>query len=154
MAKTKDKLTPKHARLMRSRITGVRTLGLRTRRADELVRKVQAGFAFAQLANLEKESGLSRERLAEFVAIPIRTLVRRQSTGQLNAVESDRVLRAARIFELAVNLFEGNADEARDWLQTPNPALGGDSPLAFASTDVGAREVEKLIGRLEHGVFV
>jgi uncharacterized protein (DUF2384 family) len=32
-------------------------------------------------------------------------------------------------------------------------ALGGRSPLDFAQTEPGAREVENVIGRLEHGVF-
>jgi uncharacterized protein (DUF2384 family) len=39
------------------------------------------------------------------------------------------------------------------WLRSPNRALGGESPLALSKTEVGAREVENLIGRLEHGVF-
>jgi hypothetical protein len=32
-------------------------------------------------------------------------------------------------------------------------ALGGAVPLAVARTELGALEVERLIGRLEHGVF-
>ncbi len=82
-----------------------------------------------------------------------RTLARRQREGQLNPEESDRLLRASRIFEMAVDLFEGDKDEARRWLLTGNPALAGTSPLEFTSTEAGAREVEHLIGRLQHGVF-
>ncbi len=33
------------------------------------------------------------------------------------------------------------------------PALAGRKPIEFARTEVGAREVEDLIGRLEYGVF-
>jgi putative toxin-antitoxin system antitoxin component (TIGR02293 family) len=50
--------------------------------------------------------------------------------------------------------FEGSLEEARSWLRTPNRALGEASPLEFATTDVGTREVEQLIGRLEHGVVL
>lgn len=39
------------------------------------------------------------------------------------------------------------------WLQTPQPGLADQQPLAFARTEIGARAVEDLIGRLEHGVF-
>ena len=35
----------------------------------------------------------------------------------------------------------------------PTAGLGGASPADMTSTEVGAREVERLIGRLEHGVF-
>ena len=153
MAKAKAKTTKASEGITVTRIPGTRSIGIQVRRKDALVRKVQAGFGFAHLVSLEKHSGLTRERIAEFAAIPKRTLARRQQEGQLNPDESDRLLRAARIFEMVVDLFEGDLDEARRWLLTPNPALGGDSPLAFTSTDVGAREVENLIGRLEHGVF-
>jgi putative toxin-antitoxin system antitoxin component (TIGR02293 family) len=153
MPTSKRRITSKSKQLTRTRIPGTRTLGLRSRRKEELVRKVRSGFAYSQLSNLEKATGFTRERIAAFVAIPQRTLARRQSEGRLNPEESDRVLRASRVFEMAVDLFEDDVDEARRWLQTPNPALAGDSPIQFASTDVGAREVENLIGRLEHGVF-
>ena len=120
---------------------------------DTLVSRLQDGFVFTHLLMLEKYSGLTRERIAEFVAIPKRTLARRHQQGQLSPAESDRLLRASRVFEMVVDLFEGDVDQARQWLLTPNPGLGGASPLKFASTDVGAREVENLIGRMEHGVL-
>jgi len=40
-----------------------------------------------------------------------------------------------------------------DWLTRAQPALGGAIPLELAKTGLGTREVEALIGRLEHGVF-
>jgi putative toxin-antitoxin system antitoxin component (TIGR02293 family) len=52
-----------------------------------------------------------------------------------------------------VQLFEGDADAARRWLTTPSKELDNTAPLDFARTELGAREVEDLIGRLEHGVF-
>ena len=61
--------------------------------------------------------------------------------------------RQKRILELAVKLFEGNRDRARQWLCTPARALSGDTPLDRSLTQAGAMEVEKLILRLEHGVF-
>jgi uncharacterized protein (DUF2384 family) len=51
-----------------------------------------------------------------------------------------------------MELFEGDGDAARSWLTARQPALGGMAPLEFAGTDVGAGEVESLIGRLEHGI--
>ncbi len=136
-----------------SGIPGTKLLGIQVRRQSDLVEKVKAGFRFEQLVQLEQQSGLTRERIGRFAAIPQRTLARRQREGQLNPEESDRLLRASRIFEMAVDLFEGDKDEARGWLLTSNPALAGTSPLEFTSTEVGAREVENLIGRLQHGVF-
>ena len=132
---------------------GVRTLGLGTGDSVEIVRLVRAGFPFSCLARFQKATALPWEKVARFVAIPKRTLTRRQSEGRLQPDESDRVWRASAIFDMAVELFEGDVEAARQWLQTPQLGLGGEIPLDFASTEVGSREVENLIMRLEHGVF-
>ncbi len=132
---------------------GARTLGIKAGDASEIVRQVRAGFAFSRLERFQKATSLSWAKVAHFVAIPQRTLTRRQAEGRLAPDESDRVLRASRVFDLAVDLFEGDAAAARQWLQTPQPGLDGEVPIEFASTGVGAREVENLIARLEHGVF-
>ena len=87
------------------------------------------------------------------IDVPRRTLTRRKRDGRFLPSESDRLLRAARIFGQALALFEGDRDAAKDWLDTAQRALGGVSPLDLARTEAGAREVERLIGRLEHGVF-
>ncbi len=129
------------------------SLGIGTADTINLVRLVQAGFPFKRLARFQKISRLPWETLAHFIAIPQRTLTRRQAEGRLHPDESDRLLRASTVFEMAVRLFEGNTEAALQWLQSPQRALGGAVPMAFASTEVGAREVENLIMRLEHGVF-
>jgi putative toxin-antitoxin system antitoxin component (TIGR02293 family) len=66
--------------------------------------------------------------------------------------ESDRLVRIARLFGRALDLFDGNVDAARTWLATQQPALGDLAPLELAKTDVGTIEVERLIGRLELGL--
>jgi putative toxin-antitoxin system antitoxin component (TIGR02293 family) len=131
----------------------VRKLKISTGDTVRIVKLVRAGFPFKSLANFQKATDLPWTDISRFVAIPQRTLTRRQSEGRLQPEESDRVWRAITVFDQAVELFEGDDAAARKWLQTPQAALGGETPLDFASTEVGAREVERLIGRLEHGVF-
>lgn len=128
-------------------------LGIRTQDPVRLVRLIRAGFPFSRLARFQKVSCLPWDRIADLVQIPPRTLTRRQTAGRLLPDESDRVLRASTIFDLATELFEGDLRQARRWLETPQPGLGGEVPLRLAETGVGAREVERLIARLEHGVF-
>jgi uncharacterized protein (DUF2384 family) len=38
-------------------------------------------------------------------------------------------------------------------LRSPQIGLGGAVPLAYAETELGAREVEDLLGRIEYGVY-
>ncbi len=131
----------------------VRKLGIGTDDSVKIVQRVRAGFPFKSVASLQKATNLSWTEISRFVAIPQRTLTRRQREGRLRPDESDRVLRASAIFDMVVELFEGDTEAARKWLETPQAGLGGETPLDFASTEVGAREVENLVGRLEHGVF-
>jgi uncharacterized protein (DUF2384 family) len=44
-------------------------------------------------------------------------------------------------------------EDARTWLTSPVRALGGETPLRYASVEPGVREVERLLIRLEHGVY-
>ena len=73
--------------------------------------------------------------------------------GQLDPEESDRLLRVSRVFAKTLDLFEGDAEAAKQWFHTPARALGGERPLDFARTDLGTKEVEALIDRLEQGVL-
>ena len=128
-------------------------LGLDPVDTPRLVERVEEGFSFRELEHLRQNMGLSRVEMAELVQIRPRTLDRRKKEGRLHPEESDRLLRASRVFGRAIALFEGNAEGALRWLSSPQGALGGAVPLEMARTEIGAREVEGLIGRLEHGVF-
>jgi putative toxin-antitoxin system antitoxin component (TIGR02293 family) len=97
-------------------------------------------------------TSLSTKALSELTQIPSRTLTRRKQEGKLDPEESDRLVRASRVFGRALELFEGDDNAARAWLSTEQPALGGLVPLELAQTDVGSQEVEHLIGRLEYGI--
>jgi putative toxin-antitoxin system antitoxin component (TIGR02293 family) len=66
--------------------------------------------------------------------------------------ESDCLVRADRILSLAVGLFDGDDEAARRWRTHPQQALGGSTPWDYAGTEIGAREVENLLGRLENGI--
>jgi len=133
------------------RHTGV--LGFDTTDTKALVRRLGEGFAFGSVVRLQQALGLPLDAVAGLVGIPARTIARRKLEGRLRPEESERVLRIARVFDLAAALFEHDLASANVWLREPKKALGGEAPLQFARTEVGAREVEHLIGRLEHGVL-
>lgn len=129
------------------------SLGLSVGSTDDLIREVCKGLPFKTLESLSMESGISVSELASIVEIPERTLARRKAAGRLGRDESERLLRLSRVFEKTVQLFNGDVAEAVSWLRRPRRALANHTPLAYSATELGAREVENLIGQLEHGVF-
>jgi putative toxin-antitoxin system antitoxin component (TIGR02293 family) len=113
---------------------------------------VEAGLPFSVIARFQKTSGLTFERIKKVARISEGSFARRKQSGRLSQDESERLLRLARVYECAVGLYDGDQAGALQWLETPVPALGNQRPLDAAQTEPGAREVEDLIGRIEHGV--
>ncbi|MFW5882817.1 MAG: antitoxin Xre/MbcA/ParS toxin-binding domain-containing protein [Verrucomicrobiota bacterium] len=120
--------------------------------AEQLISEVRKGLVIGELQQLCENFGLSMERMAPHVGLSRSTLHRRKIQGHLEPPESERVIRLARLLGRASEVFE-DEEQARLWFQSPQIAFGGATPLSYADTEIGAREVEDLLGRLEHGVF-
>ncbi len=118
----------------------------------EVRAQVRRGLEYALLEALMEIFDLEREDLSRALDIPLRTLARRKHEKRLPPAESDRLARLARIAALATEALGSEAKASR-WLKAPNRALGGEAPLGLLDTDAGSREVENVLGRIEHGVF-
>ena len=131
---------------------GKRTLGKRVRNEQDLINIVRSGLPHAALESVLDLLGLPADAVSGPLSLPKRTLARRKKQERLTAGESDRLLRLARVAAAAVGVF-GDPHKASAWLQKPNRALGSATPLSRMDTDVGVRQVERVLGRIEHGVF-
>lgn len=99
---------------------------------------------------LRDELGVTTDELADVLGIPSRTLARR--TDRFKPDESERLLRLGSVLRKAADVLE-EPESVRRWMLQPKRALGGLTPLRCCDTEVGAREVEALLTRIEHGVF-
>jgi putative toxin-antitoxin system antitoxin component (TIGR02293 family) len=132
---------------------GRKVLGKTVKKPDDLAELVREGLPATSVTVLAGRLDIGSTMLSEKLGIPLRTLSRRLSLrSRLTSTESDRMVRLARVFATAVEMI-GEEDKAVEWLQTPNRALGGKKPLDELDTDVGAREVEDLLGRIAYGVY-
>jgi putative toxin-antitoxin system antitoxin component (TIGR02293 family) len=118
----------------------------------DTIRRIRGGLPVAEFHALADWLGMSEEDLAPLLGISRATLHRRKKVGRLDPPESERLVRFARLLALSTEVL-GSEAAAREWLKQPAFAFPGESPLSFADTEIGAREVEALLGRLEHGVF-
>ncbi len=131
----------------------VALLGIQALHSEALASRLEKGFRFSYLQYFAVQMALSLGMVCLWVGLSSRTLERRRKEGWLNPAESDRLLTTTRIAGLALRLFEGDRDAAKRWLTSSQPTLGGSTPIEYSRTEFGAREVEHLIGRLEHGVI-
>ena len=132
---------------------GRAVLGRFFRNAAQLGDAVRTGLPATSVVALAKTLRLSNGAMVDKLGIPQRTFTRRLSQGALlTPAESDRTARVARIYATAVDLL-GNGDIAAEWLVSPNRALSGRKPLDELDTDMGARRVEDVLGRIAYGVY-
>lgn len=120
--------------------------------ATELIDSLRKGLAYEELEALQEGLEVPLNRVAELLDMSKATLQRRRNAGVLTVAESDRVVRYARLLARAVEVMESE-EAARAWLGAPQFGLGGEEPLEYARTEVGAREVEDLLGRIDAGVY-
>ena len=128
-------------------------LGLTARNTDDLIRLLRDGLPYQVWPTLIARSGIDHDVWASWIGIHERTLHRRKDAGRFEPQESERLYRFTSLFERVLGLFEGDRQQALHWLTMPKRALHDNTPVEYAQTEVGAREVDNLIGRLEHGVF-
>ena len=129
---------------------GERTLGRVLSSDRDLREAIREGFRPAVIQELMRASGLTLKELAVALDLSPRSLQRRRSTGRLARYESDRLYRLARIVALA-NEYLGDHERASRWLKRPNRALGGIAPVTAIDTELGARQVENVLGRIAYG---
>lgn len=116
-------------------------------------RRVEEGLPVGDLETLRDRLGVPTRVLAHILSIAPRTLSRRMAQGRLPADESDRLYRITRLTDLAAQVLGGD-EAAVAWMKEPNIALGEETPLEVARTEPGARMVEQVLGRIEHGIPV
>jgi putative toxin-antitoxin system antitoxin component (TIGR02293 family) len=129
---------------------GKRTLGRALSSERELRDAIREGFPPAVVEELMRASGLTLKELAGALDLSPRSLQRRRGSGRLAPFESDRLYRLARIVAIG-NEYLGDQQRTMNWLKRTNRALGGIAPIAALDTELGARQVENILGRIAYG---
>jgi putative toxin-antitoxin system antitoxin component (TIGR02293 family) len=132
---------------------GRKVLGRAIKKSDDLALLIRRGLPAGSVTALAEKLHVGNNVLSRKLGIPQRTLTRRLSQSSLlTPAESDRTVRIARVYAHAMEMI-GDENKAIEWLGTPNRALGGARPLDQLDTDLGARAVEDILGRIAYGVF-
>src|SRR5271157_5322084 len=129
---------------------GEQTLGRALSSDQDMREAIREGFPLEVLQELMRASGLTLKELAGALDLSPRSLQRRRRGGRLARYESDRLYRLARIVAIS-NEYLGGHERALRWLKRPNRALGGLAPITAIDTELGARQVENILGRIAYG---
>ena len=134
-----------------NRLLGGRgTLGPLARSDSDVIALVREGLPYSAFEHALEDLSLSVDEVSVELGLQRRTLSRRKGK-RLNQAESERVIRLLRVVLRAEEVL-GSREKAFRWLRKPNRALGGQTPLSHLDVDLGVRQVEELLGRLQFGV--
>jgi putative toxin-antitoxin system antitoxin component (TIGR02293 family) len=128
---------------------GTKVLGP-TKELADLQHAIREGLPYAALEALAVALELSHRDIATALGLP--RLGRPTRGRHLSLVASDRLYRLAHVSRLAAEVL-GNLDKARTWLGRANRALGGQTPLSMLDTEIGVREVQDVLARINYGMY-
>ncbi|MFZ5996815.1 MAG: antitoxin Xre/MbcA/ParS toxin-binding domain-containing protein [Nitrospirota bacterium] len=102
------------------------------------------GFTPTMLRSIKRRLKLNDAELAAAAHVHVQTIRRKLKTGsRLSSGKSDNLFRMVKTFSLA-SIVLGD-EQAQEWMRTPHPSLGGDTPLNYTQTDPGACDVRQLL---------
>ncbi|MBI4545378.1 MAG: DUF2384 domain-containing protein [Gemmatimonadetes bacterium] len=134
------------------RLGGARVLKREVRSDLDLAEAIREGLSFQALDHVLDSDDLEPAEAYELVGSR-RTLMRKKKQRKnLSPAESDRLARVVRIIARAEEAL-GERDKAYRWLRKANRSLAGRRPLDLLDSDAGARMVERVLGRIEHGIY-
>lgn len=116
-----------------------------------LIEAIRSGLPFQAVIDAVTPLALTIKDLATYGVIPARTLSHSKRSGRFTPAQSDRVARFIRVWLKARETF-GNPAKVRKWMERPTRPLGDKAPVALLDTEEGARLVEDLLFRIDHGL--
>lgn len=118
---------------------------------SERLDQIKAGFSAHLFQAVRMTFDLQEQSLVILLNASISTLERRMREHKnLDTVASERLDRIATVSQQAEEVFE-NRDAAAQWMSKPNKALGGNTPILLCETEIGAKQVRRVLHALEWG---
>ena len=119
---------------------------------SEKITMIRSGISKKELEKVKEQSGLDYDSLSSILSVSRATLINKKGADKFDAATSERILLLADTLAYGQSVFE-DKDRFNTWMKSSNKALGNKPPISIMDTVYGIREVQNLIGRIEHGVF-
>jgi putative toxin-antitoxin system antitoxin component (TIGR02293 family) len=118
---------------------------------SERLLQIKAGFSAQLFQVIRVTFDLQGRGLERLLNASVSTLKRHSREQKpLNSVASERLDRVAVVFNLAEAVFQSR-NTAAWWMSKPNKALGGDTPVMMCGTEIGGKQVRRVLQALEWG---
>ena len=118
----------------------------------DYVAATNKGIPKLAVHNLAEVIDVPMKDMATLLNVSYKTLGRKKKTDTLDSLSSSLSIELANTVAKGLAVFE-DRDKFSRWLQKENRALQGRKPFELLNTPTGIKMVNKLLGRIEEGVY-
>ena len=120
--------------------------------ALDYVRIANKGIKKQSVTRLAELMDIPMKDIAVLLNISYKTLGRKKETDTLDSISSSISIEIAETISKGLSVFE-DSDKLSRWLQKENRALQGEKPIDLLNTPTGIKMVNKVLGRIEEGIY-
>ncbi len=118
----------------------------------DLIALTREGIKKSSLKSLSAHLGVTMEVMSRLLHSSHRNMQRKDEDELLDTLKTEKVLELAAFAQRGIDVI-GSKEAFIEWLHTPLVSLNNKSPLEFLDTSFGIQLLQKLLGRLEQGVY-
>ena len=119
--------------------------------AQTQISEIRKGAAASNLIGIAEALRVPREKIYQLIGLSASTAKRKLAKDEtLDPPMTERLNRIGAIEKLAEDIF-GDADMASAWLLANNLGLGNVTPLSMLDTEIGCREVSRVLNAISYG---
>ena len=116
---------------------------------------IEGGIKVCVIRHLPEALRATRILVADLLGVNDRTIQRLLKNGPHGTVSrhiGERSIRLLQIRQKAIDVLD-TEEYALAWLHEPNATVAGRAPIAHARTELGCRQIESILDRVDQSAF-
>ena len=120
---------------------------------ESLMELVRKGLKYTKFLMITKNSPFNATDWSAFLHISERTMQRYAKENKVfDTVHSEKIIQITMLYDYGTGVF-GSRDKFNSWLETPNLALGKNTPKSLLDNAFGMELLKDELTKIEHGVL-
>ena len=120
---------------------------------DETISRSRQGVLRAEVDRVAQLVGLTDKETAAALGLSASYLHRLKTAQRISQDASERLLLLENLLQHGLDTFDGRMTTVLGWLRSSLRELNGQTPLQTLDTVMGFTLVDRVLGRIDHGIF-
>lgn len=120
---------------------------------QQIITRSRQGVLRAEVDRVANLVGLTDKEMAAAIGLSASYLHRLKTEQRISQDASERLSLLENLLQHALDTFEGQSPIVLGWLRAPLRELEFQTPLQTLDTVTGYTLVDRVLGRIDHGIF-